>query len=135
MRTELGVALAAVVAFGASALAQETAGPLRVELVPPAALASGDRAMMELRVWVPAGDVPVMVTPRAEGAAVEVVRGRLLRPDAVDAAASPLVFRIPIVAREPGPARLRVRVETFACRGTDCRALRAETQELLRVTR
>jgi len=76
-----------------------------------------------------------MVTPRAEGDAVEVVRGRLLRPDAVDPAASPLVFRIPIAAREPGPARVRVEVHSFVCEGDECQPVEGEAQVDLRVSR
>ncbi|MBO6936992.1 MAG: hypothetical protein JJ863_18620 [Deltaproteobacteria bacterium] len=107
---------------------------LRVELDAPASLRAGDRTTVELRVWAE-DERPVMVTPRAEGDAVEVVRGRLLRPDAVDPGATPLVFRIPIAAREPGPARVRVEVHSFTCEGDECRPVEGEAQLDLRVSR
>lgn len=119
-----------VLLLASVALAQE----LRLELDAPASLSAGDRTSLELRVWADP-EMPVMVTPRAEGAAVEVVRGRLLRPDAEDPEGSPLVFRIPIVAREPGPARVRAAVQTFRCEGDDCEPARGEAQAELRVGR
>jgi len=127
MRTSV---LLAVVAIASVAFAQE----LRLELDGPESLSAGDRRNLELRVWAEP-EMPVMVTPGAEGAAVEVVRGRLLRPDAEDPAASPLVFRIPIVAREPGPARVRAAVQTFRCEGDDCEPIQGEAQTDLRVGR
>lgn len=119
-----------LLAFASVAFAQE----LRLELGAPESLSAGDRANLELRVWADP-EMPVMVTPRAEGAAVEVVRGRLLRPDAEDPEASPLVFRIPIAAREPGPARVRAHVQTFRCEGDDCEPVAGEAQAELRVGR
>ncbi len=128
MRTSWLVCLA--LPFASVAFAQA----LRVELDAPASLRAGDRTTVELRVWAEA-ERPVMVTPRAEGDAVEVVRGRLLRPDAVDPEASPLVFRIPIAAREPGPARVRVEVHSFTCEGDECRPIEGQAQVDLRVSR
>ncbi len=127
MRTSIALVLMGLASI---ALAQD----LRLELDAPDSLSAGDRATLELRVWAEP-EMPVMVTPRAEGAAVEVVRGRLLRPDAVDPEASPLVFRIPIVAREPGPARMRAVVQTFRCEGDDCEPADGEAQVELRVSR
>jgi len=127
MRTSLALPLMAIASV---ALAQD----LRLELDTPASLNAGDRTSLELRVWADPG-MPVMVTPHAEGAAVEVVRGRLLCPDAEDPEARPLVFRIPIVAREPGPARVRAAVQTFRCEGDDCEPVRGEAQAELRVAR
>jgi len=81
----------------------------------------------------PPSDAPLLLTPEAEGAAVEVVRGRMLRGDADDPEAHPLRFRIPIVARGAGTAVLRVRVSTWAC-AERCRSLKGETSTVLRVT-
>ena len=131
MRTSAtGALLLLALPWASLALAQA----LRVEVNAPESLHAGDRTFVELRVWADA-QMPVMVTPRAEGDAVEVVRGRLLRPDAVDPEASPLVFRIPIAAREPGPARVRVDVQSFTCEGDDCRRVQGEAQADVRVVR
>jgi len=127
LRTEL-LALAAL--GSAVAIAQ-----VPVELDGPETLATGARATLEVRVHGAAG-MPVLVTPRAEGAALEVVRGRLMRPDAVDPEAEPLVFRVPVVAREPGPARVRVRVRTFACPdGDECHPRETRVSRAIRVVR
>ena len=110
------------------------AEPLRVMLAAPDELHAGDRASLELQVWAQSHQ-PVMVTPRSEGAAIEVVRGRLLRPDAADPLGEPLTFRIRIVAREPGPARVLVRVDTFHCDRGECEPWSEEARVALRVTR
>ena len=142
MRTELGKkdsartrraahALLAALLLGSSMAAAQAASPI---LSGPSILRAGDRATLELRVEV-GPELPVRVTPRAEGAALEVVRGSLLRPDAVDPEANPLVFRIPVVAREPGPARVHVRVQSFECAGEVCVPSTRETARELRVDR
>jgi hypothetical protein len=133
MPTDTSLFSGAVVVVGLVAAGVVGAQP-RAELGAPAELKAGDRASIELRVWAPP-ELPLMATPRSEGAAVEVVRGRLLRADAEDPEASPLVFRIPIVAREPGPARVTVTIDTYACEGNDCRRVRNEAEVELRVDR
>lgn len=111
------------------ALADE---PLRIVLEPPERLVEGSRSAIGAVVHVDA-DVPVLITPNEEGTALFVVRGRLFRADAEDPEASPLRYRIPIVARQPGTAVVRVRASSFACEGEDCRAIRGEASLTLRV--
>jgi len=123
-----------VIAFVLGLASLVHAHAFRVTLDAPNTLRTGDRTAVELRVWAEA-DRPVMVTPRAEGDAVEVVRGRLLRPDAVNPSASPLLFRIPIAAHEPGPARIWVEVQSFRCEGDECRPIEAEAQVEVHVSR
>ncbi|HBQ16337.1 MAG TPA: hypothetical protein DEF51_36150, partial [Myxococcales bacterium] len=94
--------------------ASSACAQLDVSLSDPGALTVGDRAEIVARVSG-AGAHPVMLTPSAEGTALEVVRGRLLRADARDPDASELELRIPIVARSAGTSVLRVRVAGYAC--------------------
>jgi hypothetical protein len=119
----------------APAAAQPTPS-LTVTLTPPESLAVDDRAEVIATVAIsPRNDGPILITPVSEGASVEVVRGRLSRPDADDPAANPLRFRIPIVARTPGTAVLRVHALGYACnaRTKRCRSLETSTSAVLRV--
>jgi hypothetical protein len=62
-----------------------------------------------------ASNAPLLLTPRIEGSAVEVVRGRLSRSDAKALDATHLRFEVPVVARSEGTAILRVDVSTYVC--------------------
>jgi hypothetical protein len=73
-----------------------------------------------------------LLTPRSEGTAVEVVRGRLMRADARQPDAEELEFRIPIVAREAGTAILRVRASGYLCEAR-CRAVDAQASLIVSV--
>lgn len=117
----------ATVALDSTALAR-----LGLSFETPSRLAVGDRARVVLVVDVPE-DMPVLVTPTHEGSAVEVVRGRLARVDALEPEARPLRFPIPIVARERGAGAVRATVSTFECAGDDCVALEEEARITLRV--
>lgn len=110
-----------------SAAAQE----LTVELRAPEALHAGDRAEIVVLVRG-AGTQPLLVTPNSEGTALEVVRGRLLRAEAVDPQAEVLEFHIPVVAHGPGAAVVRVEAAGYAC-ARRCRAVRAEGSLVLHV--
>jgi hypothetical protein len=99
---------------------------------PPERVVVGDRARLVLVVDV-ATDVPVLVTPTHEGSAIEVVRGRLARADAVEANARPLRFPIPIVARERGTGVVRATVTSFVCEGEVCDAVEEEARVTIRV--
>lgn len=99
---------------------------------PPDRVVVGDRARLVLVVDV-AEDVPVLVTPTHEGSAVEVVRGRLARVDALEPTARPLRFPIPIVARERGTGVVRATVTSFVCEGDVCEAIEEEARVTLRV--
>lgn len=133
-------ALALVVLLGtfspvASAQRRAATDPpddLSVQLDAPPSLQAGDRAEVVARVSG-AGPHPLLLTPRSEGTAIEVVRGRLMRADARDSRAGILQFRIPIVARSAGTAVLRVVVAGYAC-ADRCRLVRAESSSVLRVT-
>ncbi|MCB9600560.1 MAG: hypothetical protein H6721_16695 [Sandaracinus sp.] len=126
MRTEALVVLG-LAALGAPVLAQ-----LAPRFEEPSPLHVGDRARLVLVVDV-APDVPVLVTPTHEGRAVEVVRGRLARADALEPDARPLRFPVPIVARERGAGVVRARVTSFVCEGDDCRPTEGEARVALRV--
>lgn len=131
----VGSALLSLLAIGAStrlAIADEGA-PLHVALELKSDLVAGDRTEVIATVRLrPRNDRPLLVTPQAEGTAIEVVRGRLLRSDADDPIAETLRFRIAIVAKEPGDSILRVRVLAYACE-LRCEAIRGEGVLPLRV--
>lgn len=107
------------------------AAQLAVELRLPEALHVGDRVEVVALVRGAASH-PLLLTPRSEGAAVEVVRGRLMRADARQPDAEELEFRIPIVAREAGTAVLRVRASGYVCEAR-CRAVDARASLVVRV--
>jgi hypothetical protein len=92
-------------------------------------------AHLGVPVWVQlpaAGDAPLLLTPRSEGTAVEVVRGRLLRSDAKSIDATHLRFEVPVVARSEGTAILRVDVSTYVCE-TRCVQVTASASRALHV--
>jgi hypothetical protein len=113
----LALPLAGFAAADGVALSIAVPDPLRV----------GDHRALVLTLSLPA-DVatPLLVTPRGQGEALEIVRGRLLRADARDPAASPLVFDLPVVAQKPGTAVVRVRAAAYRCRDGQCQELEVE---------
>ena len=117
---------------------REPAATLAVELVLPGRIALGDRGMAMVTVRVQGdGSLPLLLTPSAEGTALEVVRGRLLGSDAASAVAGPegttlLSFQVPFVARRAGAAVLKVRVLGYAC-SHRCRAIEVETRRMVTV--
>lgn len=118
--------------FTALWLAPAIAGAqIEVEIEAPDVIGQGQRAQILARVRG-AGEHPVLVTPRSEGTAIEVVRGRLLRAEARDPEAEVLEFRLPIIARGAGTSVLRVEVRGYACEAR-CRAVRAEASAVLTV--
>jgi hypothetical protein len=70
--------------------------------------------------------MPVMISAHTAGRALDVVKGRLLRADALDPNANPLRFELPVVASSPGVALLTVTLLTYRC-GFRCEAIRSET--------
>jgi hypothetical protein len=120
-------------AAAASALAQAAA--VRVELDPERTLRAGTHASIEVVVQIPAGnDSPLMLTPSVEGEALEVVRGRLTRPDAkpVDGDPTRLRFEVPVRARSEGTSILRVDVMTYVC-ARKCERVLLRASEVVRV--
>jgi hypothetical protein len=143
-RLESWMALALMVltlrAPGASARGQlpQSAGaaPGSPELLigAPPRLVVGAVAAVELTVRTPGTDrQPLLLTPSVEGEAVRMVRGRLLRDDAVRADGSTLVFALPLSARRPGAALLRVSLLTYGCDPTACQEVRADASRMLQV--
>jgi hypothetical protein len=129
----LSSALLLSAAAAATALAQAAA--VRVELAPERMLRAGAHASIEVVVQLPAGnDSPLMLTPSVEGEAVEVVRGRLTRPDAkpVDGHPTHLRFEVPVRARSEGTAILRVDVMTYVC-ARKCERVLLRASEVVRV--
>lgn len=111
--------------------AQAEEGSIVIEVDAPT-LRAGDRAEVVVRVRG-AGPHPLLLTPRSEGSAIEVVRGRLMRAEAADPSADVLEFRVPIIAVLAGSSVLRLRVDGYACREQHCRPVRAEASMLLSV--
>jgi hypothetical protein len=113
------------------------ASPQGVELLigAPPRLLVGAVAVVELTVRIPGTDrQPLLLTPSVEGEAVRVVRGRLLRDDAVRADAGTLTFALPLSARRPGAALLRVSLLTYRCNAITCREVRADASRMLQVS-
>ena len=119
-------ALGSVLAI--SMIAHAQTAPLTVTIEAPHQMHPGDHA--EIVALVHAEDAargPLLVTPSVDGAAVEVVRGRLFRFDAEDPSADPLRFRVPVLARSVGTAVISVRIDGHACVGARCSAVDAES--------
>lgn len=95
----------------------------------PVDLRVGQHARVLLSVQLPpAAARPLLVTPFHEGAALEIVKGRLLRADARDPAENPLRFELPILALAPGAAVIGARLLAYVCDKTSCRAVEVETR-------
>jgi hypothetical protein len=101
-------------------------GAPALRIADPRELRVGERASLEVALELPV-DVatPLLLTQKVEGEAVEVVRGRLMRKDARDPEAVPLVFDVPLLARAPGTSIVRVHALVYRCRET-CQALELE---------
>lgn len=109
---------------GASAPTEET---LHVEA--PAELRVGARITVPVILdWPATPDLPVVVSAHAEGRALEVVKGRLLRADAIDPNTRPLRFDLPLAATAPGTAVLNVSALVYRCT-VRCESVRLETSQ------
>jgi hypothetical protein len=119
-----------VVAQPAAAVAPE----LQITLQPTQRLQRDAHTAIPVTVQLPRGsaDLPLLLTPRIEGAAVELVRGRLLRSDAKQMDPEHLRFEIPVVARSEGTAILRVSLTTYVC-DDSCRRVEVATSAVLEV--
>jgi hypothetical protein len=99
-----------------AAAARAQSEPVRIELAAEQSLRAGSHAAIEVIVQLPPGsDAPLLLTPTVEGDALEVVRGRLARPDAKVVPPDRLRFEVPVRARSEGTAILRVEVMTYVC--------------------
>ena len=131
--TALGVVALAVAALVPPRAADADETTVTLTLSAPERIEVGDRVALTATVRLaPPNDLPLLLTPSAEGTAVDVVRGRLLRANANDPDAAPLVFRIPLVARGSGTAVVRVEVLAYACDEL-CHEVRAGRTLTLRV--
>jgi len=124
----------AVLALGICTRAIAAAPELQISLQPEQHLPRDAHTAIEVIVQLPAGsaDLPLLLTPRIEGAAVELVRGRLLRSDAKLVERGRLRFGVPVVARSEGTAILRVSVTTYICTQS-CQRVEAMTSAVLEV--
>jgi hypothetical protein len=115
-RTDRARCWLVLAAVGCASLAHADESRVRVEIQGGDALERSAHLGVTVLVQLPAaGDVPLLLTPRVEGTAVEVVRGRLLRSDGKALDATHLRFEVPVVARSEGTAILRVDVSTYVC--------------------
>jgi hypothetical protein len=106
----------------------------RLQIGVPPRLVVGRVGAIEVTVRIAGADrQPLLVTPSVEGEAVRVVRGRLLRDDAARSEGTTLTFALPLSARRPGAALLRVSLLTYVC-DTSCRELRADASRMLHVS-
>ncbi len=110
------------------ASAASTLGP-RLEVTGALELRVGAHSALSVVLTLPEGAAePVLLTPTAEGEALEVVRGRLMRGDARRAQQGALYFELPVVAKSSGSSIVRIHALAYACREDLCRAVEAETQ-------
>jgi hypothetical protein len=105
-----------------------------ITLQPEQHLHVGTHAAIEVVVQLPSTspELPLLLTPRVEGAAVELARGRLLRSDAKPLDPSHLRFELPVVARSLGTAILRVELRTYIC-DAQCRPVDATASAVIDV--
>jgi hypothetical protein len=102
--------------LGCAALARAQEPRVHVEIQGENTLEHAAHLGVPVVVQLPAAaNAPLLLTPRVEGSAVEVVRGRLSRSDAKALDATHLRFEVPVVARSEGTAILRVDVSTYVC--------------------
>lgn len=127
-------ALALTLACWAASPALAEAPAPELEIQPARDLALGEHASLIVLVRLPgpSADLPLLLTPHIEGAAVELVRGRLLRSDAKQLDSARLRFELPVVARSAGTAILRVDLLSYLC-DARCRPIEASTRAVLRV--
>ncbi len=116
--------------FACLCLAASPAEPGGLSLAVPDALHVADHVALTLMLTLPRDATgPLLVTPRSQGGAIEVVRGRLLRSDAKDPGANPLVFELPVLARSAGQAMVSVRAQLVRCVNGRCEPLTLETRK------
>jgi hypothetical protein len=128
------VGLAAVVRGGATLRvhAADVSAP-RLQIGESPQLRPGDVGSIEVRLESSSGDDwPLLLTPTIEGAAIEAVRGRLLRDDARRLGAGRLSFAVPLLARGVGTALLRIEVVSYRC-DNGCEPQRSVASRALRV--
>jgi predicted lipase len=117
------IVLAGCLTASVALAADSGAASVRIEA--PDTLRAGERTSVGVQVELPASvaeDAPLLLTPTVEGAAVEVLRGRLFRADAKRTGPRTLSFQIPVIAQREGAAILRVDFDTYACQ-TRCSTL------------
>ena len=119
-------------ALGAGAgEAQQASAQAQLRIAPPATLTAGTPALIEVFVRLPPGpEQPVLLTPRSEGEAVRVTRGRLLRADAQRTTDGELRFQVPVAVTGAGTAVLHVDLLTYSC-ARRCEAVRASASRTL----
>lgn len=82
---------------------------------------------------------PLLLTFRARGGALDVVRERLNRQDAEElerpagSARRRLRFMVPVFGASAGAALLEVRVDTYACERDSCAAVRGSVSAQIQV--
>lgn len=133
-RTRQALQLAAALLAAALCESAAAADDLKMTLQPEQHLPRNAHTSIAVSVELPIGrdNLPLLLTPRIEGAAVELVRGRLLRSDAKQIDATHLRFEIPVVARSEGTAILRVHLTTYLCAET-CRQVEVTASAVLAV--
>ncbi|MET0388906.1 MAG: hypothetical protein ABW321_23235 [Polyangiales bacterium] len=106
----------------------------RIAIVGAEQLTLAAHASIEVLVELPHGgeELPLALTPRIEGAAVELMRGRLLRSDAKRESPTRLHFFVPVIARSAGTAILRVDLMAYTC-DPSCRRSDASATRVLHV--
>jgi hypothetical protein len=126
--------LLAGLVLGASPRAAAGPPELQITLQPQQHLQRDAHTAIEVIVQLPEGsaELPLLLTPRIEGAAVELVRGRLMRSDAKQVERGRLRFEVPVVARTEGTAILRVSAMTYVCTQS-CQRVEATTSAVLEV--
>lgn len=108
--------------------------PLQLTIAGADVLPRTAHTTIAVYVTLPAesADLPLALSLHIDGEAIELVRGRLLRADAKSDGQGNLEFSVPVVARSPGAAILRVELMTYAC-DPRCRRVDVSRSRALRV--
>jgi hypothetical protein len=111
--------------------AAATAPPLRIEIKGDSSLARGSHASVPILVELAdPKSGPLLLTPSIEGAAIELLRGRLLGADAKTLDETHLRFELPVFARSEGTAILRIELSAYEC-SQRCRRVSASDSRVL----
>ena len=111
------IPLLALAAIALSARAEQMP-PVMVTFGPAPTIIVGQAARLPVYVRDGVGmegGYPLLLTARAEGTAIEVVRERMTRRDSNERQSGAMVFMVPVFGAQAGDGAVRVEVETYRC--------------------
>lgn len=128
--------LTGALALASAVAAQNAPTPApQLHIAAPDTLLDGSHVNIEVTVeFAAANDQPLLLSPSSQGAAVEVVRGRLSRSDARASTGNQVRFDVPVVAHGQGTAILHVELSAYVC-STRCKRVVSTADQVIRVAR